>query len=169
MQDHSIFSNEDRYLISKYYCTPCKSVPLTPENQMVPHDSETILNKINEYKKITSEKLKIHDYISNKDVLFYKMSSSPSGTYLKDYNEISKIENYAKAEAERFYNWHIHHRLETRGFGYSSKELIALDLYYNRPASEFIFLRADEHNKVHSSYKKQAAEIKANLTKCLNS
>ena len=67
--------------------------------------------------------------------------------------DLSKIENYEDAMKDNLKNWHIHHKLETRGFGYSRKELIALELYYNRPASELIFLRNSDHRKVHSQFK----------------
>ena len=70
--------------------------------------------------------------------------------YCKDYE---KIENYEKALADDFKGWECHHRLEThtpegerRGEDISHKELIALGLYYNRPANELIFLPRSEHD-----------------------
>ena len=70
--------------------------------------------------------------------------------YCKDYEN---IENYYKAAADNFKGWHCHHRLEThnsdgerRLVDISYKELKALGMYYNRPASELIFLTASEHN-----------------------
>ena len=71
--------------------------------------------------------------------------------------EPEKIENYEKAKADNFKGWHCHHRLEThtpdgkrRDVDISHRDLIALGMYYNRPASELIFLPASEHN----AYKK---------------
>ena len=70
--------------------------------------------------------------------------------YCKDYQN---IENYEKAKKDNFKGWHCHHRLEThnsdgerRLVDISQKELMALNMYYNRPASELIFLTTREHN-----------------------
>lgn len=69
--------------------------------------------------------------------------------YCKDYGN---IENYEKALADNFKGWHCHHRLEThnsdgerRPVDIKQKELKALDMYYNRPAEELIFLPRSEH------------------------
>lgn len=75
--------------------------------------------------------------------------------FCKDF---SKIENYEKAiNSEEL--WECHHRLEThfsdgtsRGTPnnfLSVKELKALDMYYNRPPEEFIFLTKSEHISIH--------------------
>ena len=67
--------------------------------------------------------------------------------------EPEKIENYERAKKDNFKGWHCHHRLETHNsdgerrlvdIGY--EELKALGMYYNRPASELIFLTTREHN-----------------------
>ena len=70
--------------------------------------------------------------------------------YCKNYQD---IENFEKAKKDDFVGWHCHHRLEThtsdgerRDADISHKELKALGMYYNRPASELIFLPASEHN-----------------------
>ena len=70
--------------------------------------------------------------------------------YCKDY---TNIENYEMAAADNFKGWHCHHRLEThnsdgerRLVDISAAELKALDMYYNRPSSELIFLTESEHN-----------------------
>lgn len=70
--------------------------------------------------------------------------------YCKDYEN---IENYDKALKDNFKGWHCHHRLEThtsdgerRTVDITQKELIALNMYYNRPAEELIFLTSREHN-----------------------
>lgn len=70
--------------------------------------------------------------------------------YCKDYEN---IENYEKAKKDNFKGWHCHHRLEThnsdgerRLVDISQKELMALNMYYNRPAEELIFLTIREHN-----------------------
>lgn len=70
--------------------------------------------------------------------------------------EWEQIENYELAKKDNFNGWCIHHRLEThnsdgekRLVNISVAELIALDMYYNRPASELIFLTNSEHAKLH--------------------
>lgn len=70
-------------------------------------------------------------------------------SYSKDYKS---IENYEQAKKDNFKGWHCHHRLELHPDGsvrFTRESLIKLDLYINRPANELIFLRADEHNKLH--------------------
>lgn len=75
--------------------------------------------------------------------------------YYKRYycKDIENVENYEKAKADNFIGWHCHHRLEThtsdgerRKVDITRKELIALDMYLNRPAEELIFLTSREHN-----------------------
>lgn len=70
--------------------------------------------------------------------------------------ENEKIENYELAKADNFIGWDRHHRLEThnsdgerRLVPLSVAELKALDMYYNRPPEELIWLRHDEHKKLH--------------------
>ena len=73
--------------------------------------------------------------------------------YYKRYcSDIENVENYQKAKADNFKGWECHHRLEThnsdgerRDEDISQKELIALGMYYHRPASELIFLTSREH------------------------
>lgn len=63
------------------------------------------------------------------------------------------IENYDKAMADMTHIWECHHRLEThtsdgerRLVDLTSEELIALDMYYNRPPEELIFLSTKDHH-----------------------
>ena len=63
--------------------------------------------------------------------------------YCKDYEN---IENYEKAKADNFVGWCCHHR---KGVYIQTEELQALGMYYNRPASELIFLTVSEHRKLH--------------------
>ena len=60
--------------------------------------------------------------------------------------DISLIENYDKAISDSTQTWQCHHRRETL---VSRKELIENGEYYNRPASELIFLTKSEHNALH--------------------
>ena len=71
--------------------------------------------------------------------------------------QIEQIENYQFAKKDNFDGWNIHHRLEThtsdgekRLVNLSKAELIALDMYYNRPANELVFLTKSEHTSLHN-------------------
>ena len=82
--------------------------------------------------------------------LYYNMELKYYKRYCKD---IENVENYEKAKAGDFKGWHCHHRLEThtsdgirREVDILAAELKALGMYYNRPASELIFLTIREHN-----------------------
>ena len=71
-------------------------------------------------------------------------------------DDISKIENYDKAIADTTQIWDCHHRLEFTldgEFAHTADELIRLNMYYNRPYFELIFLTHSEHIKLHSSGK----------------
>lgn len=77
--------------------------------------------------------------------------------FCKEPEKIEKIENYEKAAADNFKGWCVHHRLEThnsegerRLIDITVAELQALDMYYNRPAEELIFLTSSEHSILHN-------------------
>ena len=81
------------------------------------------------------------------------------------------IENYEKAKADNFKGWDCHHRLEThnsdgkrRDVDISVEELKALDMYYNRPADELIFLTIYEHSKLHMKGKHLSEETRKKLS-----
>lgn len=79
--------------------------------------------------------------------------------------DISLIENYDKAivDSER---WDCHHRLEIQNNKIISKdELIQNNLYFNRPASELIFLTVSEHAKLHGYHRTQ--EIRKQISQKL--
>lgn len=61
--------------------------------------------------------------------------------------DISLIENYGKALNAKT-TWDIHHKREITE-NKSKQQLIDENLYYNRPASELIFLSRKEHNIIH--------------------
>ena len=70
--------------------------------------------------------------------------------YCRD--DISKIENYEKANADMTQTWHLHHRLELTldgEFALSRDQLKMHDMYYNRPYYELIFLTPAEHSRIH--------------------
>ena len=71
--------------------------------------------------------------------------------------DIQKIENYEIALNDNFIGWTVHHRLEThnsdgvmRDIEITPEELKALDMYFNRPASELVFLKRNQHRAVHN-------------------
>lgn len=69
--------------------------------------------------------------------------------------DLSLIENYDKAIADTKNMWDCHHRLEIQGDKIlSRKDLIIMGLYYNRPASELIFLKTSDHRRLHIKNKK---------------
>lgn len=72
--------------------------------------------------------------------------------------DFAKIENYEKAVADNS-KWECHHRLEThfsdgtlrpKNCYLTAKELKALDMYFDRPAEELIFLSKSEHCALHT-------------------
>ena len=73
------------------------------------------------------------------------ISENSAKSYCKD--DISLIENYDKAIADKSRVWHCHHRRETI---YSRSGLIEIGEYYNRPACELIFLTPNEHHRLHN-------------------
>lgn len=74
-----------------------------------------------------------------------------NGTVKKYCSEdLNLIENYKQAINDKEKTWDCHHRLET-DLKLSVKELIARNMYYNRPACELIFLPQHEHLSMHST------------------
>ena len=64
--------------------------------------------------------------------------------------EFELIENYELAKADNFKGWDIHHKLEICGnYINTVKDLKMMNLYYDRPAEELIWLKHDEHIKLH--------------------
>lgn len=61
-------------------------------------------------------------------------------------DDISLIKNYDKAINDNTKTWDCHHINELT---YTKNELIKMNMYYNRPACELIFLTRSEHNKIH--------------------
>ena len=67
-------------------------------------------------------------------------------------DDISLIENYHEAIADKNKMWDIHHRRECDENGqtlFTSKQLIDMNLYFKRPASELIFVTRSMHWKLH--------------------
>ena len=69
---------------------------------------------------------------------------------------IELIENYDLAKADNFKGWDIHHKLEIHDDYINSKEeLIMMNLYYNRPPEELIWLKRGEHQILHNISKRK--------------
>lgn len=69
-------------------------------------------------------------------------------------DDITKIENYELAIADTEETWSCHHRLELTldgEFAHTAEELNRLNMYYNRPYFELIFLKASEHHSLHNT------------------
>jgi len=66
--------------------------------------------------------------------------------------DISTIENYKNAIEDPSQTWSCHHKKEIE-LRKTKQELIDMGLYYDRPASELIFLTHFEHQSLHQSYK----------------
>jgi hypothetical protein len=98
-------------------------------------------------------------------------------TYMRIYklkrycSQLEDIENYELAKADNFIGWDIHHRLEThnsdgerRPIDLTRFELQALDVYYNRPASELIFLKHGDHMRLHKNGKPMSEETRVKMS-----
>ena len=75
--------------------------------------------------------------------------------------DISLIENYCKAVADQNQTWDCHHRRELET---SKKELLEIGEYYNRPASELIFLTKSEHTSLHKKGRHHNEETKRKMS-----
>lgn len=77
--------------------------------------------------------------------------------------DISIIENYDKAISDKSNNWVVHHKLGiAEDYQNTKDELIMMNLYFHRPASELIFMTKSEHVKLHN--KARIKEIVATLS-----
>lgn len=84
-----------------------------------------------------------------------KVKRSNNKTYLAYClpDEYELIENYDLAKADNFEGWHCHHRLELHSdysIRFSQAALKRLGLFLHRPARELIFLKREEHARIHA-------------------
>ena len=84
--------------------------------------------------------------------------------YAKSYcsEDISLIENYHQAIADEERTWDIHHRRESDENGrtlFTGKQLIDMNLYFNRPASELVFVTRSMHWKLHRELRENCWKI----------
>ena len=76
--------------------------------------------------------------------------------------DISLIENYHKAIADEERMWDIHHRKECDEEGrtlFTKNQLIDMNVYYNRPASELMFVTRSMHKKIHLEQMENCGKI----------
>ena len=79
--------------------------------------------------------------------------------------DISLIENYHEAIADEKRTWDIHHRRECDSEGrtlFTHKQLIEMNLYFKRPASELIFVTRSMHKKLHREQMRNFSKIGGN-------
>ena len=76
--------------------------------------------------------------------------------------DIALIENYKEAISDEERMWDTHHRRECDENGrtlFTKKQLIEMGLYFNRPASELIFVTRSMHKKLHREQMKKCGKI----------
>lgn len=74
----------------------------------------------------------------------------PTNVHRYCCEDVTKIENYDLAIADDSQTWDLHHRLEINdGYLNSREELKMMNLYYDRPAAELIFLTRSDHMAMH--------------------
>lgn len=91
-------------------------------------------------------KLHYNKEISSKRTVMWNRNK-----YVKD-GRIDLIENYELAKSDNFVGWDIHHRLELTindEYAHSKDELIRLNMYYDRPYFELIWLPGSVHQTLH--------------------
>lgn len=79
--------------------------------------------------------------------------------------DISKIGNYEEAVNDKEHKWDCHHCFEKFWWWETSpKDLKEQGMYYNRPASELIFLSASDHRTLHTKGRECSEETKRKLS-----
>ena len=76
--------------------------------------------------------------------------------------DIALIENYHQAIADKEKMWDTHHRRECDENGrtlFTKKQLKDMNLYYNRPAAELIFVTKSVHSKMHREPREKGGKI----------
>lgn len=121
-----------------------------PEYYKVKSDENNI--KYSELKKRWRQEHSIKINYKNRPILKYLKNTITRKFKKYCCDALCQVENYYIALQDNFKGWCIHHRLELHPDGsvrYTSKSLKELDLYYNRPFTELIFLRNGEHTRLH--------------------
>ena len=98
------------------------------------------------------------------------MTRAQRGNWYKFCTDpLDKIEHYEEALSENFKGWCIHHRREIRpdGTRMSRQELKDKDLYYDRPASELVFMKVGEHHSLHNKGNNHSEETRLKMSESL--
>lgn len=80
--------------------------------------------------------------------------------------DVSLIENYQEAIADKEKMWDIHHRRECDDEGrtlFTHKQLKEMNLYFKRPASELIFVTKSMHKKIHHEQMQNCGKLGGKL------
>lgn len=67
--------------------------------------------------------------------------------------EEERVENYYEAKKDYFQGWELHHRLELTMDNEAAlfmMDLINFGMYYHRPYFELIWLRINDHSRLHA-------------------
>ena len=86
-------------------------------------------------------------------------------------DDIALIENYHEAISDEKKIWDIHHRRECDENGrtlFTHKQLIDMNLYFKRPASELIFVTRSMHKKLHREQMEDWWKIGGKKTGAIN-
>ena len=85
--------------------------------------------------------------------------------------DIALIENYHEAISDEEKMWDIHHRRECDSEGrtlFMGKQLIDMNLYFKRPASELVFVTRSMHLKLHREMCSNGGKIGGKKTGAIN-
>lgn len=74
----------------------------------------------------------------------------------------AEVENHDKAAADNYEGWVLHHKL---GVGVPREELMELNLYYDRPPQELIFVTEKEHRGIHNKGMKHKESWRRKISK----
>ncbi len=87
------------------------------------------------------------------------ISISQAQAYCRD--DITLIKNYAKAVADTTQTWICHHIHGEPVTGLCKADLKKMNMYYQRPASELMFVTRKMHEDIHGSCKKAGKRDKS--------
>lgn len=69
--------------------------------------------------------------------------------------ELYKVRNFDKAKSDNFEGWEIHHINEET---FAWRQLVIMNMYYNRPPEELIFVKVEVHQEIHRRINKEMRE-----------
>ena len=78
--------------------------------------------------------------------------------------DITLIKNYAEAVADKTKTWICHHINGEPFTGFCKKDLIKMNMYNNRPASELMFVTRSEHRTIHGKDTTLPVETKKKMS-----